>query len=59
MSPSFDAISKIVPPREAWRLKVRVIRAWIVPSFGNPDSPNSMELILVDENVSDFICSLF
>ncbi|XP_072060865.1 replication protein A 70 kDa DNA-binding subunit B-like isoform X1 [Arachis hypogaea] len=50
MSPSFDAISKIVPPREAWRLKVRVIRAWIVPSFGNPDSPNSMELILVDEN---------
>ncbi|QHO30501.1 Replication factor-A carboxy-terminal domain protein [Arachis hypogaea] len=50
MSPSFDAISKIVPPREAWRLKVRVIRAWIVPSFENPDSPNSMELILVDEN---------
>ncbi|RYQ84961.1 hypothetical protein Ahy_B10g104473 [Arachis hypogaea] len=25
-------------------------KAWIVPNFGNPDSPNSMELILVDKN---------
>ncbi|RYQ98747.1 hypothetical protein Ahy_B07g086522 [Arachis hypogaea] len=47
MSPSFDAISNIVPPREAWRLKVR-----IVPSFENSDSPNSTELILVDENLN-------
>ncbi|XLT73205.1 hypothetical protein HN873_029631 [Arachis hypogaea] len=50
MSPPFDPISKIIPPREAWRIKVRVLRAWTVPSFGNADVPNSMELILVDEN---------
>ncbi|XLT88283.1 hypothetical protein HN873_010036 [Arachis hypogaea] len=50
MSPPFDPISKIIPPREAWRIKVRVLRAWTVPSFGNTDVPNSMELILVDEN---------
>ncbi|RYR77816.1 hypothetical protein Ahy_A01g002460 [Arachis hypogaea] len=34
----FDSISKIHPPREAQRLKVRVLRTWIVPSFGNHDS---------------------
>ncbi|QHO59310.1 Replication protein A 70 kDa DNA-binding subunit A [Arachis hypogaea] len=45
-----DFKCKIIPPREAWRIKVRVLRAWTVPSFGNADVPNSMELILVDEN---------
>ncbi|QHN84685.1 Replication factor-A carboxy-terminal domain protein [Arachis hypogaea] len=45
-----DSNCKIIPPREAWRIKVRVLRAWTVPSFGNADVPNSMELILVDEN---------
>ncbi|QHO27681.1 Replication protein A 70 kDa DNA-binding subunit C [Arachis hypogaea] len=45
-----DFKCKIIPPREARRIKVRVLRAWTVPSFGNADVPNSMELILVDEN---------
>ncbi|MED6208568.1 hypothetical protein PIB30_046444 [Stylosanthes scabra] len=49
MPPPFDEISKIHPPREAWRLKVRVLRMWIVPLFGNQDIPNSMELIFVDD----------
>ncbi|XP_016174072.1 uncharacterized protein LOC107616632 [Arachis ipaensis] len=48
MPPPFDSISKIHPPREAWRLKVRVLRTWIVPSFGNHDVANSMEIVLVD-----------
>ncbi|XP_025700369.1 uncharacterized protein [Arachis hypogaea] len=48
MPPPFDSISKIHPPREAWRLKVRVLRTWIVPSFGNYDVANSMEIVLVD-----------
>ncbi|KAL4274720.1 hypothetical protein AHAS_Ahas20G0035400 [Arachis hypogaea] len=29
----FDMISKMHPPREAWRLKVRVLRLWVVPSL--------------------------
>ncbi|RYR48992.1 hypothetical protein Ahy_A07g035232 [Arachis hypogaea] len=33
MPPPFDVISKMHPPREAWRLKVRVLRLWVVPSF--------------------------
>ncbi|QHO15936.1 Replication protein A 70 kDa DNA-binding subunit A [Arachis hypogaea] len=48
MPPLFDSISKIHPPREAWRLKVRVLRTWIVPSFGNYEVTNSMEIVLVD-----------
>ncbi|RYR51402.1 hypothetical protein Ahy_A06g026413 [Arachis hypogaea] len=48
MPPPFDSISKIHPPREAWRLKVRVLRTWIVPSFGNHEVANSMEIVLVD-----------
>ncbi|QHO07418.1 Replication protein A 70 kDa DNA-binding subunit A [Arachis hypogaea] len=48
MPPPFDSISKIHPPREAWRLKVRVLRTWIVPSFGNHDVANSMKIVLVD-----------
>ncbi|XP_029153277.1 replication protein A 70 kDa DNA-binding subunit C [Arachis hypogaea] len=38
------------PPREAWRLKVRVLRLWVIPSFGNHEVPNSMEMILLDEH---------
>ncbi|RYR34405.1 hypothetical protein Ahy_A10g049242 [Arachis hypogaea] len=50
MPPLFDMISKMHPPREAWRLKVRVLRLWVVPSFGNHEVPNSMEMILLDEH---------
>nr|XP_025678667.1 uncharacterized protein LOC112778577 [Arachis hypogaea] len=50
MPPPFDSISKIHPPREAWRLKVRVLRTWIVPSFENHDVANSMKIVLIDED---------
>ncbi|KAL4307254.1 hypothetical protein AHAS_Ahas16G0259900 [Arachis hypogaea] len=50
MPPPFDMISKMHPPREAWRLKVRVLRLCVVPSFGNHEVPNSMEMILLDEH---------
>ncbi|QHN92974.1 Replication protein A 70 kDa DNA-binding subunit B [Arachis hypogaea] len=58
MPPPFDVISKMHPPREAWRLKVRVLRLWVVPSFGNHEVPNSMEMILLDEHVSPLLASL-
>ncbi|KAL4381449.1 hypothetical protein AHAS_Ahas04G0134600 [Arachis hypogaea] len=38
------------PPREAWRLKVKVLRLWVVPSFGNHEVSNSMKMILLDEH---------
>ncbi|RYR61416.1 hypothetical protein Ahy_A04g018588 [Arachis hypogaea] len=50
MPPPSDRISKLHPPREVWRLRVRVLRLWVVHSFENHDVPNSMEMILVDEN---------
>ncbi|RYQ82784.1 hypothetical protein Ahy_B10g101352 [Arachis hypogaea] len=50
MPPLFDMISKMHPPREAWRLKVRILRLWVVPSFDNHEVPNSMEMILLDEH---------
>ncbi|KAL1317660.1 replication protein A 70 kDa DNA-binding subunit C-like [Arachis hypogaea] len=50
MPPPIDMISKMHPPREAWRLKVRVLRLWVVPSFGNHEVPNSMDMIFLDEH---------
>ncbi|QHO37793.1 uncharacterized protein DS421_4g114670 [Arachis hypogaea] len=40
----------INPEKEAWNLKVRVIRLWTVPTFTSQLLPNSMEMILVDES---------
>ena len=51
-----NSLLVIHPPREAWRLKVRVLRTWIVPSFGNHEVANSMEIVLVDGDVSG--CSM-
>ena len=45
-------VNKINPEKEAWNLKVRVIRLWTVPTFTGQLLPNSMEMILVDESVS-------
>ncbi|RYR75562.1 hypothetical protein Ahy_A01g000114 [Arachis hypogaea] len=38
------------PSREAWRLKVRVLKVWVIPSFGNHEVPNSIEMIFLDEH---------
>jgi hypothetical protein len=50
----FDSLHEILPGRESWRIKVRVLRMWKVPGFINPSEPNSMEMVLVDEKV--WIC---
>ncbi|XP_045810713.1 replication protein A 70 kDa DNA-binding subunit B-like [Trifolium pratense] len=39
----------VVPGRESWRVKVRVIRVWEVPNFLNHDQTNSIEMVLIDE----------
>ncbi|PNY04521.1 replication factor-A carboxy-terminal domain protein [Trifolium pratense] len=49
MDSTFDMLCDVVPGRESWRVKVRVIRVWEVPNFLNPDQINSIEMVLIDE----------
>ncbi|XP_057724047.1 uncharacterized protein LOC130940007 [Arachis stenosperma] len=50
MTTAMDMVNKINPEKEAWNLKVRVIRLWTVLTFTGQLLPNSMEMILVDES---------
>ncbi|XP_072067009.1 uncharacterized protein [Arachis hypogaea] len=50
MTNVMDMVNKINLEKEAWNLKVRVIRLWTVPTFTGQLLPNSMEMILVDES---------
>lgn len=54
MASAFDNLCEIKSGREAWRIKVRVVRTWKVPSFMNPEQANSLEMIFVDEKVCIF-----
>lgn len=49
MSSSFDSVRDIKSEKENWRIKVRVVRIWNVPSFLNLEQPNSIEMVLVDD----------
>jgi hypothetical protein len=51
MDKSIDCLCDIVPGRESWRIKVRVLRMWEVPTFLKPDQANSVEMVLIDEKV--------
>jgi len=53
MDKSLDSVSEIVPGRLTWKVKVRVVRLWEVPTFLNPDQANSLEIVLLDEMVCD------
>lgn len=55
MERSIDPLSDIVPGRESWRIKVRVVRIWEVPSFLKPGEANSLELVLIDDKVGWFV----
>jgi hypothetical protein len=54
MDSCFQSLAAVVPGREGWRFKVRILRMWEVPSFLNPDQPNSLEMVLIDEKVCLF-----
>jgi hypothetical protein len=51
MDPSFDLVSDVLLGREVWRIKVRIIMIWEVPTFLNQDQTNSFEMVLIDEEV--------
>ena len=52
---------KITPIREYWRVKIQVIQLWTLPSFNNPQSINSIEIVFMDEfvNLSQALFLLF
>jgi len=57
MERSFDSLSEIVPGKDGWRIKVRILRIWEVPTFLRPDQTNSLEMVLIDEKVGcSFSC---
>ncbi|KEH19428.1 animal RPA1 domain protein, partial [Medicago truncatula] len=49
MDRSFDSLSEIVPDRDGWRIKVRILRLWEVPTLLRPDQTNSLEMVLIDD----------
>jgi hypothetical protein len=49
----FNDIAEILPGKENVHIKERVIRLWKNPAFLNPGESSSIEMVLVDEKVSD------
>lgn len=52
MAPRYDLIASITPVRECWRVRVRVVRLWYLPTFNNAETLNSIEMVFMDDNVS-------
>ena len=48
---TFDSLNDIMPSKNTWNLKVRVVRLWI-PSFNTSQNINFIEMVLVDLSVS-------
>ncbi|KAL2936052.1 Germin-like protein 9-1 [Bienertia sinuspersici] len=44
-----DYISDINPSKDSWRIVVKVIRLWHVPSYIDPSEVQSIEMVLIDE----------
>jgi hypothetical protein len=51
----FDTIAEILPDKETVRIQVRVLKLWKVPAFLNPAETRSIEMVLVDEKVIDWM----
>jgi hypothetical protein len=47
----FDMFCDVVPGRENWNFKVRVLRMWSIDSFMKPGEISSLEMVLIDEKV--------
>ncbi|KAL2895919.1 Germin-like protein 9-1 [Bienertia sinuspersici] len=44
-----DYISDINPGKDSWRIVVKVIRLWHVPSYIDPSEVQSIEMVLIDQ----------
>ncbi|XP_061346787.1 uncharacterized protein LOC133292402 [Gastrolobium bilobum] len=49
MSSKYDFVKDLNPTKEEWRIKVRVVRCWKVPSFNQKDFDDNVDMVLVDE----------
>lgn len=60
MSPTFDAIAdnNCKNDRKIWRFRVRIVRLWRVPNFKQPDQPDFIDMVLMDEKVLSTISFL-
>ena len=47
----FDSLNDIMPSKNMWNLKVRVMQLW-TPSFNTYQDINFIEMVLVDLSVS-------
>ncbi|KAK2428415.1 DEAD-box ATP-dependent RNA helicase [Trifolium repens] len=47
----FDDVVDILPGKEDFRIRVRVVHLWKVPAFLNPSESSSLEMVLVVEKV--------
>ncbi|KAL2937662.1 Threonine--tRNA ligase [Bienertia sinuspersici] len=56
---TINYVSDINPSKESWRIVVRVIHLWHVPSNNNPSELQSIEMVLMDENINDNDISTF
>ncbi|WJX79739.1 hypothetical protein P8452_62830 [Trifolium repens] len=56
---AFDMVGLVSPGKESWRFKVRVLQLWSVASFMKPDQVNSIEMVLIDEKVTEWHCSSY
>lgn len=50
MATQHNLLADINPVKETWKIKVRIIKLWKIPSFHNSEETNSIEMILMDEN---------
>jgi hypothetical protein len=55
----FDSIAEILPDKETVRIQVRVLKLWKVPAFLNLAETSSIEMVLVDEKVIDWLLLIF
>jgi hypothetical protein len=56
----FDDVVDILPGKEDFRIRVRVVHLWKVPAFLNPSESSSLEMVLVVEKVSNLcVCLVF
>lgn len=58
MESVFHSVSEIAAGKDGWRIKVRVLRMWEVPTFMKPDITNSLEMVLIDEKGSKIHASV-
>ncbi|KAJ1377589.1 hypothetical protein SESBI_48730 [Sesbania bispinosa] len=54
----FDAVKNIYRGKETWRLKVRVVRMWVICAKENPSNVFSVEMVLVDAEGGRFQASI-